>query len=158
MQKEVLKTDSEKILVADAFLTAKIKNRAQFAEFEIITSPASWAMIQVDVDQNGKVDTGDVAYGVAPQYSSPCFVYLLAFPAGATSVCGMFKSAAMLSIERNSAANTLYWKIPKSELSATGDSAQFLIAITRPDITDLPIGLIHYPSTTFAKPFSISFQ
>jgi hypothetical protein len=115
-------------------------------------------MIRVDVDQNGRVDTGDVAYAAAPQYLSPCFVYLLAFPEGATSVCGIFKSAAMLSIERNGAAKTLYWEIPKSELSPTGDSVQFMIEIALTDINDTPTGLIRYPSTSFEKPFAISFQ
>jgi len=114
------------------------------------TFPGFFPSIEVDVNQNGKADSGDTNYAFA-RGDNPCTVYLLA--ERATTACGMFKSAATVAVQQEGALKIITWKIPKGELSADGNSAHFLVSSSEGS----PPTWTHYPSSSFSKPFVVDF-
>jgi TIR domain-containing protein len=147
----VLPPNQERTVLTTADMTVKVVDRGQYVEFYLAMLPTLHATIRVDVNQNGILDTGDTSYDLAGQTNSPCTQYLLSESASTT--CGKFVSRATVVVANDGVNKKLTWRIPKSELSATGKSVHFLIRT----YGGTPPRWQAHPSESFAKSFIVEF-
>lgn len=82
-------------------------------------------VVYVDVNQDGRVDVGDLRYATAG--SRPCVQRL--GPDEGAAVCDVSLSHATVRVERSADATTVTWVIPKSELQMGSDGADIAIQI-----------------------------
>ena len=96
-------------------------------EFSVVAPAGTRITLQVDRNQNGKVDRDvDVAYS-QQENGLPCFVYLYSEVQHLTSECGKFASAGRMRVSENNSSFTI--TIPKSELTTGLPVAHLSIAI-----------------------------
>jgi hypothetical protein len=128
---------------------------AETIEFCVRAPKSVYAIIRVDRNQNGSVDSNvDTLYAVTLK-EHICTAFLLVRPSGATTVCGKFYSEAQLMDVRHEHNRWEYTlSVPKRELSFASQSAW--IAMTFWD--EARRARWHFPREDFKTSIHIRYE
>jgi hypothetical protein len=101
------------------------EDRANSVFFKLRMMKAWYAMLLVDVNQNGLIDPGvDIGFGLTG--SNPCNVYLMGAD-GRTTGCGNYHSGTKTSVIDNDKYIEEQLLIPKNELSLGAPKVSLVI-------------------------------
>ena len=137
-------------------LTVYARETARDVEFTVETPPDASMLIQVDRNQNGKVDGSvDVIYSRGDG-GKPCYVYLLGTGKHAITPCGRFRSTAKFVPHKDKKNNGYVLTVPKKELSLAGNSVRMTFWVMVRD--GKSFRSLFPPSEFFEKPVEFKFE
>jgi hypothetical protein len=116
---------------------------------ELSISAQADPILDVDVNQDGQVDAGDLSY--ATDGRKPCVRRL--DTADQTGVCDPSLSKATVKVQETQNAPRVTWNIPKSELQIGGKGADIVIEA----FLETSQSGKYYPETPFKKVYHLTF-